>query len=207
MIFSLDQLHDSGSVFHGNGGDPLEWTSRLPDLSVFGFGADPALAADLWNGHQVAKLAMRNVASALRLASGRVAITQGFVTTQLPVLSGLFNDSLDTLYGGIDLASKVLGTEAFTKALDSLGWIPIAGWVIGGGLLIWDLVEGGHGALPQIAAALTSPEMADTTRSLAMMMPVRSPGSPNLDRLIHRIILSFQTGLASVKMMWGKGVP
>ena len=130
MIFSLDQLRDPDSVFHGNAGDPLEWTSRLPDLSVFGFGADPALAADLWNGQQVAQLAMRNVASAIRLASGRVAITQGFSIRQLPALSGLFMDSLDTLYSGIDLASKLLGTEVFIEALDSLGWIPIVGWVL-----------------------------------------------------------------------------
>ncbi|MCH9683896.1 MAG: hypothetical protein K0V04_20860 [Deltaproteobacteria bacterium] len=130
MIFSVEQLHDPDSVFHGFGGDPLEWSSRLPDLSVFGFGADPALSADLWNGQQVAQLAMRNVASALRMATGRVAITQGFTTIQIPALSGLFRDPLEALYGGLDLAADVLGTEAFSSALDQLGWIPIVGWVL-----------------------------------------------------------------------------
>ena len=67
---------------------------------------------------------------------------------------------------GQRIAGRVAGRIA-GRLLGRLGssLIPIAGWVIGGGLLIWDLVEGGHGALPQIAAALTSPEMADTMRA------------------------------------------
>lgn len=130
MIFSIDQLHDPGSVFKGRGLDPLDWTSRLPDLSVFGFRSDPALAADLWDGQQVAQLAMRNVASALRLAIGRVAVTQGYSGAQLPALAGVFGDSFDTLSAGLDLAKKILGSDAFSKALDGLGWIPYVGWVI-----------------------------------------------------------------------------
>jgi hypothetical protein len=130
MIFSIDALHDPGSPFRGNGLDPLDWASRLPDLSVFGFRADPALEADLWDGQQVAQLVMRNVASALRMASGRVAVTQGFSGRQLPALTDLFRDSFDTLSAGLDLASKVLGSRSFTASLDQLGWIPYAGWVL-----------------------------------------------------------------------------
>jgi len=130
MIFTIDQLHDPGSLFRGHGLDPLDWASRLPDLSVFGFRADPALAADLWDGQQVAQLAMRNVASALRLASGRVAITQGFSGLQIPALTDLFRDSLDTLSAGLDLASQVLGTRVFADSLNQLGWIPVVGWVL-----------------------------------------------------------------------------
>src|SRR5690606_9765952 len=130
VIYSIDQLHDPGSVFKGQGLDPLDWASRLPDLSVFGFRADPALSADLWDGQQVAQLAMRNVASALRLAVGRVAVTQGFAGPQLPALSNLFRDSLDTLSAGLDLAKKILGSKAFSEALDGLGWIPYVGWVL-----------------------------------------------------------------------------
>ncbi|MCA9652535.1 MAG: hypothetical protein KC501_21645 [Myxococcales bacterium] len=183
MIFSLDQLHDAGSVFHGNGGDPLEWTSRLPDLSVFGFGADPALAADLWNGQQVAQLAMRNVASALRLASGRVAVTQGFTATQLPALSGLFTDSLDTLYGGIDLASKILGTEVFTKALDSLGWIPIAGWAL-------ELVVGVVELVTSIVKAVGDRREARARESLARVATVPlAQWSQGADEVLARTMM------------------
>ena len=84
MIYSAQQLYDSGSVFHGNGLDPLEWSSKLPDLSVFGFAADPALAGDLWGGDHVGQLAMRNVASALRMTASRVAITQGYSAPSAP---------------------------------------------------------------------------------------------------------------------------
>jgi hypothetical protein len=130
MIYSIDQLHAASSPFHGNALDPLDWASRLPDLSVFGFAADPAFTADLWDGQQVAQLAMRNVASALRMAAGRVAITQGWSGAQIPAVVGMFRDSLDTLSAGLDLASKVLGSKAFTEALDQLGWIPYVGWVL-----------------------------------------------------------------------------
>jgi len=45
------------------------------------------------------------------------------------------------------IAGRILG-----KAGSSL--IPIAGWVIGIGLIAWDLIDGGKGALPQIQEAL-----------------------------------------------------
>lgn len=129
-IFSLDELHSQNSVFQGRAIDPLDWSSRLPDLSVFNFGADPALLEDLWDGQQVAQLAMRNVSSALRLAVGRVAITQGFASEQLPALNGLFADPLEALSKGLDIAKAILGSKVFTTALDQLGWIPVAGWII-----------------------------------------------------------------------------
>ncbi|MCB9136884.1 MAG: hypothetical protein H6642_00895 [Caldilineaceae bacterium] len=50
------------------------------------------------------------------------------------------------------IASRVLG-----RLGSSL--IPLAGWIIGGGLLAWDLYEGNKGALPQIEESLTSPEI------------------------------------------------
>lgn len=142
VIFSIDQLHELGSPFRGNGLDPLDWASRLPDLSVFGFRADPALAADLWDGKQVAQLAMRNVASALRMAAGRVAITQGFSSIQLPAVTGMFRESLDALSAGLGLATKILGSQSFTAALDQLGWIPVAGWVIEVIVSVVELVVG-----------------------------------------------------------------
>ena len=50
------------------------------------------------------------------------------------------------------IAGRVLG-----RVGSSL--IPLAGWVIGGALIVWDLVDGSNGALPQIERSLTSPEI------------------------------------------------
>lgn len=160
VIYSIAQLHDPTSPFRGNGLDPLDWASRLPDLSVFGFRADPALAADLWDGQQVAQLAMRNVASALRMASGRVAITQGFSGIQIPALTDLFRDSLDTLSAGLDLASKVLGTKAFAASLDQLGWIPCVGWVL-------DVIAGVVELVTSIVRAVGERREAEARKVLA----------------------------------------
>ena len=49
--------------------------------------------------------------------------------------------------------------------------------------------------------------MARQISSRAMTMPVRVPGSPILERLSVRMMFSFQTGAASLKMAPGKGSP
>lgn len=54
------------------------------------------------------------------------------------------------------VAGKIVG-RIIGKAGSSL--IPVAGWVIGLGLIVWDLWEGGNGALPQIQDALESEEV------------------------------------------------
>lgn len=54
------------------------------------------------------------------------------------------------------VAGKIVG-RIIGKAGSSL--IPVAGWVIGLGLIVWDLWEGGNGALPQIQDALQSEEV------------------------------------------------
>lgn len=54
------------------------------------------------------------------------------------------------------VAGKIIG-RIVGKAGSSL--IPVAGWVIGLGLIAWDLWEGGKGALPQIQDALQSEEV------------------------------------------------
>lgn len=58
------------------------------------------------------------------------------------------------------IAERIAGRVA-TRVLGRAGssFIPIAGWVIGLGLIVWDLWEGGKGALPQIQEALTSEEV------------------------------------------------
>jgi hypothetical protein len=54
------------------------------------------------------------------------------------------------------VAGKIVG-RIIGKAGSSL--IPVAGWVIGLGLIVWDLWEGGKGALPQIQDGLQSEEV------------------------------------------------
>ena len=37
---------------------------------------------------------------------------------------------MELLTKGIDLAKEVLGSKAFSQAIDQIGWIPIVGWII-----------------------------------------------------------------------------
>lgn len=59
------------------------------------------------------------------------------------------------------VAGKIVG-RIIGRAGSSL--IPVAGWVIGLGLIVWDLWEGGNGALPQIQDALQSEEVKAKVR-------------------------------------------
>ena len=70
----------------------------------------------------------------------------------------------------LKLSEKVAGRVAGKVAGRVLGragasFIPIAGWVVGIGLIVWDLYEGGKGALPQIEEALTSEEVKERIRA------------------------------------------
>ncbi len=72
------------------------------------------------------------------------------------------------------LAQRVAG-KIIGRVLGRAGstFVPVAGWVVGIALIVWDLVEGGKGALPQIQEALTSEdakvrirtEVADAVRA------------------------------------------
>ena len=59
------------------------------------------------------------------------------------------------------VAGKVVG-RVLGKAGSS--FIPIAGWIIGIGMIVYDLWEGGQGALPQIQEGLQSPEVKQKIR-------------------------------------------
>jgi hypothetical protein len=59
------------------------------------------------------------------------------------------------------IAGKVAGRVA-GRAGSSL--LPVVGWVVGIGLVLWDLYEGTQGALPQIEEALTGPDVTDRIR-------------------------------------------
>ncbi|MEM7531408.1 MAG: hypothetical protein AAF639_04475 [Chloroflexota bacterium] len=54
------------------------------------------------------------------------------------------------------IAGKIVG-RIIGRAGSS--FVPVAGWIIGAGLIVWDLFEGGQGALPQIEAALKDEEV------------------------------------------------
>lgn len=43
--------------------------------------------------------------------------------------------------------------------------IPLAGWIIGAGLILWDLIESGEGALPQIRESLQGPDVKAEIRA------------------------------------------
>ncbi len=60
------------------------------------------------------------------------------------------------------VAGKVVGRVA-GRAGASI--VPAIGWIVGVGLIVYDLVEGGQGALPQIEQALTSVEVKDRIRA------------------------------------------
>lgn len=54
------------------------------------------------------------------------------------------------------IAGQVVG-RVLGKAASSI--IPVVGWIIGGGLIVWDLIEGGRGSLPQIQEALQAEDV------------------------------------------------
>lgn len=56
------------------------------------------------------------------------------------------------------VAGRILGKAATTI-------IPLAGWIIGGGLIIWDLIEAGEGSLPQIRESLKGAEVKSAIRA------------------------------------------
>ncbi|MCA9713033.1 MAG: hypothetical protein KDK70_44830, partial [Myxococcales bacterium] len=117
---------------------------------------------DLWGGEQVSRLAMRNVASALRLAIGRVAITQGFASEQFPALHGMFADPLEVLSKGLSLAEEILGSRAFSNAVDQIGWIPIVGWIIE---LVASVVE----LVVKIISSVRDKRLEDARKELAQI--------------------------------------
>ena len=60
------------------------------------------------------------------------------------------------------IVGKVV-TRIIGKAAGS--WIPIVGWVIGGGSIVWDLWEARRGSLPQIGEALKGEDVKEEIRT------------------------------------------
>ncbi len=65
-----------------------------------------------------------------------------------------------------DVGERIAGRVA-GRVLGRLGSsiIPLAGWIIGAGFIIWDLWEGSNGALPQIERTLESEEVKAAIRA------------------------------------------
>ena len=81
------------------------------------------------------------------------------------------------------IAGRVVG-RITGRVLGRLGssFIPVAGWLIGGGLIAWDLIEGGKGALPQIEEALQGPDF-----ELAVQQEVALAVEEGLTEQVHEI--------------------
>ena len=81
------------------------------------------------------------------------------------------------------VAGKVVG-RVLGKAGSTI--IPLAGWIIGGGMIAYDLWESREGALPQISASLQGPEVADGIREeiAASIRPELEAEIPGLARTV-----------------------
>lgn len=60
------------------------------------------------------------------------------------------------------IAGRIAG-RALGKGAAS--FLPVVGWVLGAGLIVWDFVEGGQGVFPQISEALKSDEAKESIRA------------------------------------------
>lgn len=87
------------------------------------------------------------------------------------------------------VAERVVG-RILGKAAGTL--IPLVGWVVGGGLIVWDLIEGADGALPQIRDHLVSPETGAAIQAQVVdeLRLVLAEQSPNLARSVSNEIYS-----------------
>jgi hypothetical protein len=81
------------------------------------------------------------------------------------------------------VAGKIVG-RVLGKAGSTV--IPVAGWIIGGGMIAYDLWESREGALPQIRASLKGPEVAAGVREeiAASIRPELEAEIPELARTI-----------------------
>ena len=81
------------------------------------------------------------------------------------------------------VAGKIVG-RVLGKAGSTV--IPVAGWIIGGGMIAYDLWESREGALPQIGASLKGPEVAAGIRAeiAASIRPELEAEIPGLARAV-----------------------
>lgn len=108
---------------------------------------------------QALDLSPLSVPSSAALVDHRLALTgvATIVATQLiHRLSVKLSEKLAQRVAG-RIVGRILGRAGSS-------FIPVAGWVVGIGLIVYDLWEGGQGALPQIQEALQSEEVKQKIR-------------------------------------------
>lgn len=94
-----------------------------------------------------------------------------------------FTDILETRMGSLAGVGIIIGTQIAKRLAQKVAQniagkvvvrilgrvatsvIPLAGWIIGAGLILWDLIESGEGALPQIRESLQGPDVKAEIRA------------------------------------------
>lgn len=94
-----------------------------------------------------------------------------------------FTDILETRMGSLAGIGIIIGTQIAKRLAQKVAQniagkvvvrilgrvatsvIPLAGWIIGAGLILWDLIESGEGALPQIRESLQGPDVKAEIRA------------------------------------------
>lgn len=94
-----------------------------------------------------------------------------------------FTDILETRTGSLAGVGIIIGTQIAKRLAQKVAQniagkvvvrilgrvatsvIPLAGWIIGAGLILWDLIESGEGALPQIRESLQGPDVKAEIRA------------------------------------------
>ena len=94
-----------------------------------------------------------------------------------------FTDILETRMGSLAGVGVIIGTQIAKRLAQKVAQniagkvvvrilgrvatsvIPLAGWIIGAGLILWDLIESGEGALPQIRESLQGPDVKAEIRA------------------------------------------
>lgn len=153
MIFTDQDLMRQDGIFAGwgNSSDLYDWSSKLPAMSVYTrLVSDPALRTNIMGGGSwmnqedpqtgaliatapqmfVAELGMYSLASGLRNTVANISITLGYLQNSIHIVQGLFHDPIQTVATALNVASDILNSDAFNAAINSIGWIPIVGWII-----------------------------------------------------------------------------
>lgn len=76
------------------------------------------------------ELGGRNVVSAIREATGTLAVTVGFLRGVRTSLSRLYEDPLKEAANYLDYFNEIINSDYFQQALDGLTMIPIVGWIL-----------------------------------------------------------------------------
>jgi hypothetical protein len=97
-----------------------------------------------------------------RAAAGLGAVVAGYIARA--VIQKVSVQITQRITGNI--VGRILGRAGTSAAGAASAAVPVVGWVVGIGLLTWDVIDGSQrGALPQIERALTSDQTQERIRS------------------------------------------